>query len=183
MEKIFHPSKHFKIPDDTLISPFLNPKDTMSELPFSIIDGFSLAHGIIPSESKSKIHIHPHVDQVTYVLSGRVILNMKGINDVNYYSINLEKNQCAISIGGEYFQLHNPFMEKCEVLYIVSPAYVFEVNDKEEVIYDDAIILEHTWNELENLNWQLPDLTNEKHSVNSRNKALARIKDKKLKND
>jgi len=179
LNKIFQPSNHFKIPDETLISPFLNPKDSMSDLPFHLIDGFSLAHGVVKGNSKSKIHVHPHVDQVTYVLSGKIILNMKGDVDQDFYQLELKSNQSAISIGGEYFQLENPFQEDCHVLYIVSPAYIFEMKSN-HVIFDDAIILDNTWEELKKMNWQPPELNDEKHSSEERIKSLERLKKLKL---
>jgi len=178
MKQTFEPKEMFRIPDGTLLSPFLNPKDSMSNLPFDLIDGFSMAKGIIEKNTSSKIHVHPHVDQVTFVLSGNIILKMKGDQDEKPYDVPLSVNQSAISIGGEFFQLVNPYNEDCHVLYIVSPAYLFEKND-DDVIYDDSIILLQTWDELKKLDWSLPELKAEKHSISSREKAYIRLKERK----
>ena len=35
----------FRVPDGTLVNPFLNPKDNMSGLPWDILDGLSIAAG------------------------------------------------------------------------------------------------------------------------------------------
>ena len=83
MKQIFIPKEFYKIPDGTLLSPFLNPKDSMSKLPFDLIDGFSMGMGIIEKNTNSKIHVHPHVDQVTFVLSGKITLKMKSDKDEN----------------------------------------------------------------------------------------------------
>lgn len=181
MNQIFQAKNLVPIPDGTLIAPFLNPKDSMSGLPFDLVDGFSVAQGKIVGNSSSQIHVHPHVDQVIYVLSGRITLKIKGKQEEAPYEVPLGPQQAGISEGGDFFQLINPHNEDCEVLYIVSPAYLYELNDKKEVVYDDSIILPYSWAELAALNWQVPELTLEQHSKERRDKAYKNIKNKKHK--
>ena len=121
MNRIFNPSAFFKIPDNTFLSPFLNSKDSMSGLPFDLINGFSIAMGRIEKNTSSLIHVHPYVDQVTFVLSGKINLRMKGNNESKPYKVILGNNQAGIAIKGEFFQLINPYDEDCNVLFIVSP--------------------------------------------------------------
>ncbi len=168
MNKTFKPSAFFKIPDDTWISPFLNSNDSMSDLPFDLIDGFSIAKGKVEGKPTSLIHVHPHVSQVTFVLSGKVVLKMKGMMDRNPYEIALESGNAGVTGKGEYFQIINPHSEECHVLYVVSPAYLFEM-DNSKVIYDDALILIRSWEELEKLNWLPPELTTPENSFAARN--------------
>jgi hypothetical protein len=40
----------------------------MSGLPFNMLDGASLSMGIIKEHTPSKIHVMPHVTQITYVV-------------------------------------------------------------------------------------------------------------------
>ena len=44
----------------------------------------------------------------------------------------------------------------CSVLYIVGPAYVYLVNEKGQVIYDDAVVTELSWKTLAQQHWNLP---------------------------
>jgi hypothetical protein len=57
MKRIFEIEEPFSVPDGTLVSPFLNAKDTKSGLPFDLLDGVSVAAGIIEPQTRSKIHI------------------------------------------------------------------------------------------------------------------------------
>ena len=76
MNQLFRIGNTFQIPDGTMVSPFLNAKDVLSDLPFDLLDGFSIAAGEIPSSVKSKIHIHPVVTQVTFVCEGKITITM-----------------------------------------------------------------------------------------------------------
>jgi hypothetical protein len=49
--------------------PIPNAKDSQSDLPFKLLDGFSLAWGVIDPSSCSKIHLMPFVTRVTVVKS------------------------------------------------------------------------------------------------------------------
>ncbi|MBT8440051.1 MAG: hypothetical protein KJO91_10015 [Gammaproteobacteria bacterium] len=181
MKKIYKPGKLFRIPDGTLLSPFINPKDSMSDLPFDLIDGFSIAQGVVEADKRSKIHVHPHVDQVIYVLSGNISLKMKGAVDKEPYILTLSVNQSAISVGGDFFQLVNESDKDCHVLYIVSPAYLFELRG-EEVIYDDSIILNQSWDELKALDWSPSELADDNNSKAARKASFERLKKLKTTN-
>ena len=176
MKTIFEPGELFPIPDGSLISPFLNPADSMSGLPVDLLDGFSAAYGVIPANTNSKIHIHPHVDQVTYVLGGKITLKMKGVADDEAYSVSLAADQAAVLRNGEYFQLINRGSSECRVLYVVSPAYLFVLENK-ELVYDDAIVLDYDWHELEAMSWQPPELAEAIHSAEARAEALRRLQE------
>ncbi len=45
MKKIYSPAEPFEVLDGTLVSPFLNTKDSKSGLPFDPLDGLSPAAG------------------------------------------------------------------------------------------------------------------------------------------
>ena len=174
MNRKFKPENFFRVPDGTLVSPFLNSKDSKSDLPFDLIEGFSIAMGRIEANTHSLIHIHPHITQITYVLSGCINLKMKSEKDLEPYEVELKENQAGVSTPGEFFQLINPYSEDAFVLYIVSPPFVFEMRDM-EVNYNDAIILNESYEDLENQNFKLPQLKDSRYSLTARNESLKRL--------
>ena len=47
MKKLFEIRDFFRVPDGTLVAPFLNSKDDNSDLPFDLLNGFSISAGEI----------------------------------------------------------------------------------------------------------------------------------------
>lgn len=154
MNQVFGIAQAFRIPDGTLVAPFLNPRDAKSGLPFTLLDGVSLSAGIIEPRSASKITIMPHVAQITFVRRGDLEVHMKGPADARRYSLALSADQAAITEPGTYLQLVNHSDRPCEVLYIVTPAYVHEETSRKEVLYDDSVIVEESWEALEAAGWR-----------------------------
>jgi mannose-6-phosphate isomerase-like protein (cupin superfamily) len=152
MNQIFTIPKPFQVPDGTRVSPFLNSKDCMSRLPFNLLDGASLSMGIIKPHTQSKIHIMPHVTQITYVLRGNLEVKMKGLKDAGPYHLSLGPKQAIITELGAFFQLINNTARQCTVLYIVTPAYLFEMGD-DKVVYDDSLVLDESWDDLKAAGW------------------------------
>ena len=152
MKKVFEIASPFQIPDGTLVAPFLNSKDCMSGLPFALLNGFSLAAGIIGPKQSSKIHIMRFVTQVTFVRHGNLQVRMKGPEDDDFYSVSVETEQAVLTEPSTFFQLVNETDRTCEVLYIVSPAYLFDMTD-DKVIYDDSLVLDEDWGELKRARW------------------------------
>ena len=155
MKRVFTIEKPFRVPDGTLVSPFLNPKDSMSGLPFDLLEVFSLAAGTIEPKTKSKIHVMPFVTQVTFVRHGELTVRMKGHPDRTHYALTVLSNQAVLTEPGTFFQLVNEGDGPCKVLYIVSPAYLFEMSGG-KVVYDDSVVLEQEWNDLESAEWRPP---------------------------
>lgn len=125
----------------------------MSGLPYNLLDGLSIAAGTIEPKLKSKIHIMPFVTQVTFVRQGELKVRMKSVQDEAPYTLLVKSGQAVVTESGTFFQLINESEESCEVLYIVSPAYLFEQSHG-EVVYDDAIVLDEDWDVLELKHWQ-----------------------------
>lgn len=180
MRQIFKSTNFFTIPDGTFLSPFLNAKDTMNDLPFELMEGFSIAMGKIVKWTNSKIHVHPQVVQETFVLSNKIKLKMKGENDTEPYAVELQKNEACITGKGEFFQLENPYDDDCLVLYIVSPDYLFEMVDN-KVFYDDAIILSQNWDELKAINWLPKELNDAEILLNPGTMHIKELKSKRVK--
>jgi hypothetical protein len=154
MNRVFSITAPFRVPDGTWVSPFLNAKDSQSDLPFDLLDGFSLAAGMIDTNSRSKIHVMPLVTQVTFVTSGSLAVRMKGPDDAEPYLLRLTGGQSVLTEPGVFFQLINEGYERCEVLYIVSPAYVSEMSAEGAVLYDDAVVLDEGWEDLAATGWR-----------------------------
>jgi hypothetical protein len=154
MKHIFKVAKQYKIPDGTIVAPFMNPYDSNSTESITDINDISISEGIIEGFGKSKIQIFPYVNQITYVLEGKLKVIMKGQKDKGPYSLVITKNDSVITYKNEFLQLVNETSESCRVLYIVSPAYVYEIENG-EVVYDDSIILDKSWEELKKANWKI----------------------------
>jgi len=153
MKQVFKVVEPYRVPDGTLVSPFLNCKDSMSGLPFDLLDGFSLAAGTIEPKTRSKIHLMPFVTQVTFVRQGYLQVRMKGPRDDDSYSLSVRTDEAVITEPGTFFQLVNDESESCEVLYIVSPTYLFEMSN-EHVVYDDSVVFEENWDYLKSSGWR-----------------------------
>ena len=175
MNKKFPLGQGVKVPDGTIVFPFLNPKDSFSDLPWDVLEAFSLSAGEITQGEKSKIHILLHVTQVTFVLEGTIEICMKDATSPQPYTLSLNPYEAVLTKPGTFFQLINAQQCPCKVLYIVSPAYVYELDDDMNVRYDDAISLDETWEDLASINWAPRQLINPKNSIHSRNEAYQRL--------
>jgi len=154
MNRIFSIGSPSPIPDGTLLSPLLNPKDSESGLPFDLLDGFSLAAGVIDPGARSRVHLIPFSTQVTFVLAGSLAVKMKGPDDARPYTLSLKAGQAVLTEPGVFLQLINEGTERCETLYIVSPAYVFEAHPGGEPSYDDSVVLDEDWDDLAKAGWR-----------------------------
>jgi hypothetical protein len=158
MNRRFEIGRPFRVPDGTLVAPFLNPSDSASGLPSSLLSGFSVAAGTIESRCRSRIQVMPFVTMVTFVLRGHLAVIMKGSRDVEPYRLEVTAEQAVLTEPNTLLQLANETGQECAVLYIVSPAYVFEkVND--EVVFDDSVVMDETWDELDYRGRPLPHVT------------------------
>ena len=62
-----------------------------------------------------------------------------------------------LSSLARFLQLRNDGDDEAEVLYIVSPSYVFEADGDDPPIYDDAVVVFETWEELLQSNYSDPN--------------------------
>ncbi len=174
MKRLFKIPNPFRVPDGTLVSPFLNPKDGESGLPFDLLNGFSLAAGTLEPGMHSKIHFMPHAAQVTFVRSGSLTMKMKGPDDLLPYSIEVGAAESAITQTNVLLQLINDTLVKCEVLYIVTPPYLFEKSNG-TVVYDESVVLDEDWGDLEVRGWRISKhvpTTQERRSAECRLRAI-----------
>ena len=164
MQHVFDMREPSRVPDGTLVSAFLNPKDSNSALPFDVVDGFSIAGGSIEAGERSRIHVLPFVTQVTFVRRGNLKAWMKSADDEAPYALAVGADQAVLTPPGTLLQLVNDSDQAaCELLYIVSPAYLFLFDETaRRVVYDDATVLDEDWNALRRGGWritaELPDI-------------------------
>ena len=81
---------------------------------------------------------------------------------------------------GTFFQLINQTTSPCRVLYIVSPAYLFEMEKDGRVRYDDAMIIDRHWDDLESLGWNPPEIAKSGITEEAREAAAKRLAERKL---
>ena len=163
MRRVFVQPDPNRVPDGTLLSEVLR------------VDGFSLAAGVIEPGLSSKIHLHPFVTQVTSVQSGRLIVWMRGPNDEKPYSLELSSNQACLTESGTFLQLVNPAYEPCQVLYIVSPPFLYETGPAGNVVYNDAVVLSGGWEDLARDNYDLGKLVKHFPTAQERQKSAERL--------
>lgn len=173
---VFQAGNGFKVPDETYVFPFLNSNDVNSGLAPGLLDDFSLAIGEIDAGNASKIHVHPVVTHVTMVLDGRLDVRRRDETTAEPYTVQLAQHQAALARPGVFQQLINVGRFPCRTLYVVGPAYVFDADDQGEVLYDDAVTLEESWDELAGLNWRPPRLRPLEWTIEARTAALERIR-------
>jgi len=74
-----------------------------------------------------------------------------------FYDLALKSGQAVLTKPRTPFQLRNEGSATAAVLYIVSPSYVVEM-DAETVVYDDAVVVAKSWDELEARAYDVPSL-------------------------
>ncbi len=150
MKRVFRPGNFFTVPDGTEVSAFLNATDsTIADIPSGVLEGMSIAAGRIAPGTRSKIHVHPVVTQVTYVLSGDLTVKMKDPGEAQPYVLEVATGSAVISEPGAMVQLCNETEQSVEVLYIVTPSYVFETGEDGQMIHDDSIQVAEDWGALD----------------------------------
>jgi hypothetical protein len=179
----------FKVPDGTLVNPFLNPKDIMSGLPWDLLDGLSIAAGYIDPGIASKIHVHPFISQITVLISGSLDIHMKDPGNMDPpYTLRLIlptptgkpgfTTVATLASPGTFFQLDNTRGNMpAHVLYLTSPSYIFEPGETTDAppIYDDAVTVGSDWERLADHTWNPPELCDPARSYASRQNAQQRL--------
>jgi len=152
MKQPYRAGPYIRVPDGTEVSPFLNATDiSQSNVPWGSLGDMSIAAGRIQPGTSSWIHMHPVVTQVTYITSGNLIVWTKSPGEARN-RIETTVGDAIVSQPGSLIQYVNEKQCVAEVLYIVQPSYVFEPGSEEsdEPIYDDAILIAETWDDVTN---------------------------------
>ena len=157
MNRVFTAGEGFTVPDGTIVHSVLDA-GSLSQGAGEWVEGVSIALGHIPPHTTSKIHLHPAVTQVTWVVSGQLTVVMKDPASDAPYMLDLTSEQAAMTLPGTFFQLVNGGAADCRVLYIVAPAFLFEAGEGGEVLYNDALVFDADWGDLADAGWAVPEL-------------------------
>lgn len=157
MKKVFSVGGGFTVPDGTVVHPIMDPQLLLRDGPRMVGD-MSLALGEIPPGTTSRIHVHPVVSQLTWVISGELDVRMKDASSDEPYTLCLGPEQSVMTEPGTFFQLINGGNRSCRVLYVVTPAFIFECDSAGRVIYNDAIVMEEDWGSLAKISWMPAEL-------------------------
>jgi hypothetical protein len=175
MKSIFTAGEGFLAPDGTIVYSVLDPA-ALRRVSGEWMEELSIALGEIPPHTSSKIHVHPVVTQATWLLSGELILRMKDDRASAPYTLELSPERAVVTQPGTFFQLVNQTSQACRVLYFVTPAFIFEVDAAGEVIYNDALVVQHDWDDLAEMDWLLPELGDWETLRSAREEAVARVR-------
>ena len=158
MNRVFEPQGFFTVPDGTDVSPFLNATDIkQADVPWGVLGDMSIAAGRVGPGVCSAVHTHLVVTQVTYVVSGELTVRMKEDGANEFYDLALNPGQAVLTKPRTLLQLRNEGSATAAVLYIVSPSYVCEM-DSNAVVYDDAVVVANSWEELAARAYDVPAL-------------------------
>ena len=156
------------MPDGTEVSHFLNATDVyQDDVPWDALGDLSIASGRILPRVHSSVHMHPIVTQVTYVVSGSLTVRMMDAGAAEAYELSVNPGSAVITRPGTLFQLLNDSDAVAEVLHIVTPSYVFEI-ERGAVKCDDALIVAANWEDLVAANYDVPALTIRPDEVGTR---------------
>ena len=184
MNRVFKITQGFKVPDETIVYPFLNSKDSQSNLPWDLTSDFSIAAGNIEPNAASKIQVHPVVTLVIWVVYGQLQVRMKDTETSLSYLLDIGPEEAVLARAGTFLQLINSTASPCRVLYIVGPPYTFDQDHDGNVRYEDAVVLDYDWEQLEAQAWNPRELAQRLDPARmraAREQALGRIQTKKEK--
>ncbi len=175
MNFTFRPGDTLVVPDGTGLQEILGPR-TMHNMHKPIVREVSTALGTLPPGVKSDIHVHPIVLHLTYVICGQLTVAMKDPESKEHYTIDLLPGETVLTRPCTLFQLINKSAAFCQALYIVAPSFVFETDANGQILYNDQIVLSNkTWEELKEVNYSVPELSNLAEIAKRREDSLERL--------
>jgi mannose-6-phosphate isomerase-like protein (cupin superfamily) len=101
-------------PDGIIIRPIAGAASALT----SVVVGV-----IAPRESDYPVHLHYGLEQVTYVLSGRVTALQRGPTDAHHVEVELGPGEAITTPPASTLSFRNEGPEDAEVLFICVPAY------------------------------------------------------------
>jgi len=151
VHRVFAPQQYARVPDGTLVCPFLNPGDGTSGLTHELADGhLGMAAGRLEPGTASRVHVLPLVTQITWVIRGRLRVLMADLRDTVPYELEVGAGEAACTQPGELLQLVNgSARDAVDVLYVTSPGYLYQTDERDNVVYDDAHVVGASWDEID----------------------------------
>jgi uncharacterized cupin superfamily protein len=173
MNYLYKKSDRILVPDGTFLQPIIGA-NISQKLGIKHIKGCSLAVGILPPGKSTSIHIHPVCLHLAWVISGELTAYMKDVTSDSKYCLTAGPEEVITTEPMTFLQLANESDSELQILYICAPEFIYEV-DGDQVVYNDAVVLEETWDELEKANWELKDPLDIRVISKNRDEALARL--------
>ena len=173
MNRIFHIPDPIIVPDGTELSEIIGSR-ILSERGERVSDGVSVARGVLPAGTISKVHVHPIIWHFTWVIEGELTVKMKDNLAAEPYELKVPVDHGVFTEQGTFFQLINRTDQETKVLYIVGPGFVFE-QDRTQVRYNDAVVFNEKWDELKEANWQPDSLPTYREQFRLRHESLRRL--------
>ena len=174
MRHIFKLGEAIDVPDGTVVHSSVAPSQFGLD-GLSMMDQVSVAQGNLSPGICSNIHVHPIVQQVTWVLSGTLTVKMKDAENEHPYELEVVQQQAVVTHAGTQFQLMTQSERHCQARYIVAPAFVFESDASGDVIYNDALVLIEDWDQLAAVGWKISTLQNLNTIRKKRQASLERL--------
>ena len=173
MNRIFKIPKPIIVPDGTELSEIIGSR-ILSDYRERVSDGVSVAQGVLPGGTVSKVHVHPVIWHFTWVTEGELTVKMKDSQTSDPYELTVPVNNGVFTEQGTFFQLINRTKKDTKVLYIVGPGFVFE-QEGGNVKYNDAVVFEENWDELKKVNWLPDSLPTYREQYRGRHESLRRL--------
>lgn len=178
MNRIYKIENGIIVPDGTEVFEIIGPvQSAKAGLP--IVEEQSLAYGKLDPGEKSSVHVHPIISHLTWVVSGKLTVGMKDTASKEMYFMEVAPRETVLTQPGTFFQLLNNGTEVCEVLYLVAPAFIFEVAPDGTILYNDQIVLDFGWDELARRGWTIPELADLEKIRRERDASMQRLKNSK----
>ena len=173
MKRLFPIPDPIIVPDGTKLSEIIGSR-ILGELGERVSDGLSVAQGVLPAGTISKVHVHPVVWHFTWVTEGELTVKMKDDLTDEPYELTVPVNNGVFTERGTFFQLINRTDCETKVLYIVGPGFVFEQQGR-EAKYNDAVVFDENWDELKEANWSPESLPTYREQNRLRHESLRRL--------
>lgn len=104
----------FSAPDGIIIRPIAGATSALTSTVVGIIP---------PRETDYPVHLHYGLEQVTYVLSGRVTVLQRGPSDAHHTEVELGPGEAIMTPPASTLSFRNEGSEDAEVLFICVPSY------------------------------------------------------------
>src|SRR4051794_37701172 len=104
----------FLAPDGIIVRPIAGASSALTSVVVGIIP---------PRETDYPVHLHFGLEQVTVVLSGRVIALQRGPTDPHHTEVELGPGQAITTPPASTLSFRNHWTSDAEVLFICVPAY------------------------------------------------------------
>jgi mannose-6-phosphate isomerase-like protein (cupin superfamily) len=104
----------FLAPDGIIIRPIAGANSALSSVVVGVIP---------PRDGDYPVHLHYGLEQVTFVISGRVTALQRGTSDAHHAEVDLGPGDAITTPPASTLSFRNSGSEDAEVLFICVPAY------------------------------------------------------------